>query len=87
MGRSKWKGPYIAEKSLRTLKDSKKNYANTIISRNTEIVPQFVEKIFDVYTGKKYSGILVTEEMVGHKFGELCATRKRFLFKKKKTKK
>ena len=87
MGRSKWKGPYIAEKSLQTFKESKKSYVKTIISRNTEILPQFLEKTFDVYNGKKFTEVLVTEEMIGHKFGELCATRKRFLFKKKQSKK
>lgn len=87
MGRSKWKGPYIDEKNLKTLKNSKKNYLKIIISRNTLILPKFVEKTFDVYNGKKFVEITVIEEMIGHKFGEFSSTRKRFYFKKTKTKK
>ena len=33
-----------------------------------------------------YSEVLVTKEMIGHKFGEFSATRKSFAFKKKKKK-
>lgn len=87
MGRSKWKGPYIDEKGLKTLENSKKSYLKTIISRKTSIVPKFVEKTFEVYNGKKFIEIIVTEEMIGHKFGEFSSTRKRFSFKKTKTKK
>ena len=84
MSRSKWKGPYLYKKNLKKFKD---NYTKTKISRNTEILPQFLEQTFNVYNGKKYAEILVTEEMIGYKFGEFCSTRKRFFFKKKKTKK
>lgn len=87
MGRSKWKGPYIDEKSLKTLKNSKKSYVKPVISRNTSILPKFVEQAFEIYNGKKFVAILVTEEMIGHKFGEFSSTRKRFSFKKIKTKK
>lgn len=81
MGRSKWKGPYIDEKSLKTLENSKKN--KVIVSRNTSILPKLVEKTFDVYNGKKFVEIIVTEEMIGHKFGEFSSTRKQFSLKKK----
>lgn len=87
MSRSQWKGPHLAEKSLKILKRSKKSYDKIIISRNVEILPKFIEKTFKIHNGKKYTEILVTEEMVGHKFGEFSSTRKRFFFKKKKTKK
>lgn len=86
MGRSKWKGPYINVKNLETLKEFKKHYAKTAISRNTTILPQFIEQTLPVHNGKKFVEILVTEEMIGHKFGEFSATRKRFYFKKTKTK-
>jgi small subunit ribosomal protein S19 len=86
MSRSKWKGPYISKKCLNEAQQ-KKNYIKPIVSRNTTILPQFIEQTFEVYNGKKFSEILVTEEMIGHKFGEFSPTRKRFLFKKKKVKK
>ena len=87
MSRSKWKGPYINENNIDKIYQLKKNYIKSIISRNTTILPKFVEKTFKVHNGKKFNEILVTEEMIGHKFGEFSATRKRFSFKKKKTKK
>lgn len=54
-----------------------------IISRDFEIVPQFVGKTFKVHNGNFYVSILVTELMIGHKFGEFSFTRKNFSFKKK----
>lgn len=87
MGRSKWKGPYVDTKGLKTLEKSKKSYIKTTISRNTTILPKFVEHTLEVHNGKKFAEILVTEEMIGHKFGEFSSTRKRFSFKKTKTKK
>lgn len=87
MSRSQWKGPYIAEQHLEVLAKSLKNSAEIKISRHTEILPKFIEKTFKIHNGKKYIELLVTEEMIGHKFGEFSATRKRFFFKKKKTKK
>ncbi len=87
MSRSKWKGPYVDTNSLKELQNLKKTYIKTVITRNSKILPKFLEKTFEIYNGKKFTEILVTEEMIGHKFGELSSTRKRFAFKKKKTKK
>ena len=87
MSRSKWKGPYIDKNSLNKIHHSKKNYMKPTVSRNTTILPAFIDKTFKVYNGKKFNELLVTEEMIGHKFGEFSVTRKRFSFKKKKTKK
>nr|YP_010377341.1 ribosomal protein S19 [Helicotheca tamesis]QYB23028.1 ribosomal protein S19 [Helicotheca tamesis] len=77
MSRSKWKGPFINKKSL--LKNSLK-----IKSRNSTILPQFVNYKLKVHNGLCFSELLVIDEMVGHKFGELIATRKSFFFKKNK---
>lgn len=85
MSRSKWKGPYVNTKDLETFSKSKNSYKKTLISRNSEILPQFIEKTFEICK-KKFIEVLVTEEMVGHKFGEFSSTRKQFSFKKKKTK-
>ena len=87
MGRSKWKGPYTDTKSLKSLEESKKNYRKLRISRKATIVPKFSEQTVEVHNGKKFVEILITEEMIGHKFGEFSSTRKRFSFKKTKTKK
>ena len=86
MSRSNLKGPYVDTKGLKDLQNSEKTYIKTIVTRNSTIVPKFLEKTFEVHNGKKFTEILVTEEMIGHKFGEFSATRKRFVFKKKKQK-
>lgn len=56
------------------------------VPRNLTIIPKFIGCSFKTHAGNKYSEILVTKEMIGHKFGEFSATRKPFVFKKKKKK-
>ena len=46
-----------------------------IWSRRSTILPQFVGLTFGVYNGHKHIPVKVTEEMVGHKFGEFAPTR------------
>lgn len=84
MSRSKWKGPYLNKTGLKNLTEFKKSYSKTMISRNTIVLPKFVNQVFEVYNGKKVNEILITENMIGHKFGEFSPTRKRFVFKSKK---
>src|SRR4026207_1047678 len=43
--------------------------------RRPPILPQFVGLTFGVYNGQKHIPVNVTEEMVGHKFGEFSPTR------------
>jgi len=85
MSRSKWKGPYIKCKDLKHL-ETKKN-TQTIITRDSEILPKFLGLNFKVYNGKDYVELTVTDLMIGHKFGEFVFTRAQFSFKKKKSKK
>lgn len=46
-------------------------------SRQSVVLPQFVDNSFTVHNGKTFVPIKVSEEMVGHKFGEFAITRKR----------
>lgn len=85
MSRSKWKGPYIEKKSELTRKEP--TDSGIKMSRNTTITPKFVEQTLKIHNGKTFIEVLVTEEMIGHKFGEFSSTRKRFSFKKTKAKK
>ena len=81
MSRSKWKGPFIHIKK----ENNKKKYINHIlVSRNTNITPNFEGFICLVYNGKTFSELTVTKDMIGHKFGEFSLTRVNFIFKKKK---
>ena len=44
-------------------------------SRRSTILPQFVGLTFGVYNGNKHVPVRVSEDMVGHKFGEFSPTR------------
>ncbi len=44
-------------------------------SRRSTILPQFVGLTFGVHNGHKHVPVSVTEEMIGHKFGEFAPTR------------
>jgi small subunit ribosomal protein S19 len=86
MGRAAWKGPYLDPKYFKELNLIEKQNVN-FMSRNSEIIPPFIGLTFKVHNGKNYVEVSVTEDMVGHKFGEFVFTRARFIFKKKKSKK
>lgn len=78
MSRSVWKGPFIDMYLLKKAEAARASSRNTIIqiwSRRSTIIPQFVGLTFGVYNGKKFIPVLVSEEMVGHKFGEFAPTR------------
>lgn len=83
MTRTKWKGPYVEILLLATDSENLKNKLKKTISRNSEIIPNFVGMNFSIYNGQKWLKVIVTEKMVGHKFGEFSPTRKKFSFKKK----
>ena len=78
MTRSKWKRPYI-DPILMYLPKNK----TIITTRNSEILPNFINKTFTIHNGKNFIAITIQPEMVGHKFGEFVFTRKQFIFKKK----
>lgn len=85
MARSKWKGPNVDFNLFNKLNNA--NSKNEIIvNRSSEIIPGFIDKTFLIHTGNAYTNLTVTEDMVGHKFGEFAFTRKRYFFKKKPTK-
>jgi small subunit ribosomal protein S19 len=87
MSRSNWKGPYVNSEYLKNVDLLKKKHTILEMSRNSEITPKFLGLTFKVHNGKSYTEISITEEMVGHKFGEFSPTRAKFSFKKKKSKK
>ena len=87
MGRSKWKGPYLQTTYIEKFNTEQKINNRYKASRNSEIVPKFLGFTFNVHNGKNYSEVVVTNDMIGHKFGEFVFTRSKFYFKKKKSKK
>ena len=86
MTRSLWKGPFVDANMFTGLDKTNKR----IWSRRSVIVPQFVNKTVSIHNGKSFTKITVTQDMVGHKFGEFSMTRKTILKgpskKKSKTK-
>lgn len=78
MGRSVWKGPFVDAyllKKAEVSRDSGRKEVIKIWSRRSTILPQFVGLTFGVHNGKKHVPVLVTEEMIGQKFGEYAPTR------------
>ena len=78
MARSVWKGPFVEESVIKKV-DKQKSETNKkpikIWSRKSTIIPDFVGISFLIYNGKKFIPITVSEDMVGHKFGEFAPTR------------
>ena len=78
MSRSVWKGPFVDGylfKKAEHAHNSNRNMVIAIWSRRSTILPQFVGLTFGVYNGKKHIPVVVTEEMIGQKFGEYSPTR------------
>ena len=78
MARSVWKGPFVEESLIKKVEKHKKDSAKKPIktwSRKSTIIPDFVGTSFLIYNGKKFIPITVSEDMVGHKFGEFAPTR------------
>jgi small subunit ribosomal protein S19 len=76
--RSIWKGPFVDGyllKKAETARDSGRNQVIKTWSRRSTILPQFVGLTFGVYNGKKFIPVSVSDEMIGHKFGEFSPTR------------
>lgn len=81
MARSVWKGPfvdgYLLKKAEFARGAGRKKPIRTW-SRRSTILPQFVGLTFNVYNGRRFIPVLVTETMVGHKLGEFAPTRTYF---------
>ena len=78
MARSLKKGPFIDYKLDKKLKDLQASGKKTVIktwSRRSMVSPDFVGLTVAVHNGNKFIPIYVTENMVGHKFGEFAPTR------------
>ena len=76
MSRSLKKGPFVDPKLLAKVAKQKAD-GGTIKtwSRACTISPEMVGFTFGVHNGHKHIPVLVTEDMVGHKFGEFAPTR------------
>jgi small subunit ribosomal protein S19 len=78
MSRSVWKGPFVDLNVLKKAEAAQAGGARAPIktwSRRSTILPQFVGLTFNVYNGKKFIPVSVSEDMVGMKLGEFAPTR------------
>ena len=78
MARSVWKGPFVDHYLLKKAEASAASGRKEVIktwSRRSTILPQFVGLTFGVHNGRKFITVLVTDNMIGHKFGEFAPTR------------
>jgi ribosomal protein S19, bacterial/organelle len=78
MPRSVWKGPFVDSYVLKKAEKAQGSTRNDVIkiwSRRSTILPQFVGLTFGVYNGQKHIPVSVSEDMIGHKFGEFAPTR------------
>lgn len=78
MGRSIKKGPYCDYRLMNKVETMEKSGKKSVIktwSRRSTIVPELIGHTFAVHNGNKFIPVYVTENMVGHKFGEFAPTR------------
>ena len=87
MARSLKKGPFVhhslEKKVMKNLEENKKSVIKTW-SRSSLITPDFVGQTIGVHNGRQFIPVYVTENMVGHKFGEFVVTKKHPIHKKTK---
>ena len=73
--RSIWKGSFVDAFLLRMKKQRDLLLNRKIWSRRSTILPEFVNTAVRIYNGKTFVRSKITEEKVGHKFGEFASTR------------
>ena len=78
MSRSLKKGPFIdfkLERRVLAMNETNKKAVIKTWARASVISPDFVGQTIAVHNGNKFIPVYVTENMVGHKFGEFAPTR------------
>ena len=74
MSRSLKKGPFADESLLKKVEAMNAAGDKSVIktwSRRSTIFPQMVSHTIAVHDGRKHVPVYITEDMVGHKLGEL----------------
>jgi small subunit ribosomal protein S19 len=78
MARSIKKGPFCDGHLFTKIQAAQAEGSKKVIktwSRRSTIFPEAVGLTFAVHNGRKFVPVFVTENMVGHKFGEFAPTR------------
>lgn len=78
MARSVKKGPFVEGKLYKRVieqADMTRKRPIKSYSRASTIIPEMVGATIQVYNGRSFIPVLVTENLVGHKLGEFAPTR------------
>jgi small subunit ribosomal protein S19 len=78
MARSTKKGPYIDAKLVKKIQKLNTAGEKKVLktwARASMITPEFVGHTLAVHNGHKFLPVFITEEMVGHRLGEMAPTR------------
>ena len=78
MPRSLFKGPFIDTHLMKKVETTAANNERRPIktwSRRSMIVPEMVGLTIAIHNGRQHVPVLINEDMVGHKLGELAPTR------------
>jgi len=78
MPRSISKGPFVAGhllKKVEKLNSMGKKIVMKTWSRSSVIIPPMIGHTIGVYNGKEHIPVFITDQMVGHKLGEMSPTR------------
>lgn len=87
MSRSVKKGPFLSSHFFIERLLSSYSKSNSLFkSRYSVVTPDIVGSTFQIYTGRFFLKIKVSDSMVGKKLGEFVPTRKSFLTKKLRSK-
>src|SRR3990170_3724663 len=75
MSRSLKKGPFVEPRLLTRVQDMNRKSEKRVLktwSRASVIFPEFIGHTIAVYNGRKHVPVYVTENMVGHRLGDVA---------------
>lgn len=82
MSRSLKKGPFVYFRLLNKVRKvvkrgkRRKSRALKTWSRSSTVIPIMIGLTIHVHNGRRHVPVFLTDQMVGHKFGEFASTRK-----------
>ena len=78
MARSIKKGPFVDGHLMKKISTALEKGDKKVIktwSRRSTVIPEAVGLTFAVHNGRKFVPVYVTDNMIGHKYGEFAPTR------------
>jgi small subunit ribosomal protein S19 len=78
VARSVKKGPFVDDHLMKKISTAVEKGDKKVIktwSRRSMVLPEAVGLTFAVHNGRKFVPVYVTDNMIGHKYGEFAPTR------------